>query len=455
MNFEFSYPDIVKQCNTMAYLNIVSFCLLSGCGSIEMPAEQELSQIYKLLGGAKSSKMPKNIAFMSSLYKKCTPIYANVPETPYDFKGFRWVNKKMKRIVEPNVLAHSISTMTALIPVILNEEIQLDNKEFIAYCLGICSMKQAHFLVDFLKLGDFYYSGEDTGDNANGEYSIVINNENPDLKTQFYAAEALSAVITLLGQNEIYKRDLMPKLEKCLQVLMIICENVVENINDISSRDLSAICLSLLSMLKHSDLYKAIIYNTANAIGFELCERLSRSGDISRNISDDSFSSFVTLCNCMNCLVKLYGFNAISRYEAAYLKLYDRIDSYWDNNSGLFICTDKSKQKYSFKDVSAILSALRAFRSFLTDPDLFVHVDRQLSAFYSSSIISSKLFSNQFYPILQELKLELHNLGSSQKNAAPVFAEHFEVKVDKKKYYCESEVFQAEEVLLGCKYLLY
>ena len=58
MIFEFSYPDIIKQCNTMAYLNVISFCMLSGCGSIEMPDEQELSQIYKLLKGASSGKMP-------------------------------------------------------------------------------------------------------------------------------------------------------------------------------------------------------------------------------------------------------------------------------------------------------------------------------------------------------------------------------------------------------------
>lgn len=455
MNFEFSYPDIVKQCNTMAYLNVISFCLLSGCGSIEMPNEQELSQIYKLLKSTNSSKMPKNIAFMSSLYKKCIPAYAVIPETPYDFKGFRWATKKMKRLVEPNVLAHSISTMTALIPVILNEEIKLDNKEFIAYCLGVSSIKQTRFLVDFLKFGDFYYSGEDTGDNAYSEYSIVINNENPDIRTQFYVAEALSSVISLLKQSELYSREPISKLEKCLEVLPVICENVLENINDISSRDLSVICLSLLSTLKHCDMHKEIAYNTASTIGFELCERLARTGDISRNMSDDSYSSFATLCNCMNCLINLNEVNGINIYEDAYLKLYDRIDSYWDSSSGLFITSDKSKQKYSFKDTSTVYAALRALRGCLTDPNLYMHVDRQLSAFYSSAIISSKLLNNQFYPILQEGKMELRNLGSSQKDTAPVFGQYFQVKINKKKYYCEPQVFQAEEILLGCKYLLY
>ncbi len=156
MIFEFSYPDIIKQCNTMTYLNVISFCLLSGCGSIEMPDEQELSHIYKLLKGAGSIRMPKNITFMSSLYKRCIPIYAAIPEASYDFKSFRWLEKKMKKSVEPNVLAHSICSMTALIPIIQNGEIQMENKEFIAYCLGVNSIKQARFLIDYLKLGDFY-----------------------------------------------------------------------------------------------------------------------------------------------------------------------------------------------------------------------------------------------------------------------------------------------------------
>ncbi|MCM1566406.1 MAG: hypothetical protein NC238_10785 [Dehalobacter sp.] len=455
MNFEFSYPDIVKQCNAMAYLNVISFCLLSGCGNIEMPDEQELGQIYKLLKGTASKKMPKNIAFMSSLYKKCIPTYVVIPETPYDFKSFYWVSKKTKRIIEPNVLAYSINTMLALIPVILDEKFQLDNKEFIAYCLGLNSLKQARFLVDFLKLGDFYYTGEDTGDNAYGEYRIVTNSENPDIRTQFFATEALSSVLEMTGHNELCPRDQICKLENCLGILPILCENVIENINDISSRDLSIICLSLLSTLKHTEIHKKTTYTTVNTIGFELCERLVQSGDITRNISDDNFSSFVTLCNCMSCLIKLHEINEIIIYQTSYLKLYDRIDSYWDSNSGLFLTSNKKKQKYSFKEVSAVLAALRSLRSCLTDAELFMHVDKQLSSFYSSAFVNSKLFNNQSYPILQDSKQELHNLGSSQKNTAPVFTECFEVKAEKKKYYCKSDVFHAEEILLGCKYLLY
>lgn len=455
MNFEFSYPDIKKQCISMAYLNIISFCLLSGCGNIEMPHEQELNHIYKLLKGTEKSKMPKNIAFMSSLYKRCMPTYAIAPSTPYDFKGFYWISKKIKKEIEPDVLAYSIICMTALITAVMNEELKLDKKDFLAYCLGVSSIKQACFLSDFLKLGDFFYSGEDTGDSAYGEYSIVINTENPDLRTQFYAVEAISSVTQQLYKNDLFSREPLSRLEKCLDVLPVICENVVENINSISSRDLSLICLSLLKTLEHCDMHRHIAYSTVNTIGCELCERLEKTGDISRNISDDSFSSFITLCNCMSCLIRLHSINAMDLYHNCYLKLYDRIDSYWDDSSGLFITTSKKKQKSNFKDISAVIAALGKLRCTLEDPDLFMHVDKQLSSFYSSAIIKSKLFNNQFYPILQENKIELHNLGSSVKSNAPVFSEYFEVKPDKKKYYCEPDIFQSVEILAGCRYLLY
>jgi hypothetical protein len=300
--------------------------------------------------------------------------------------------------------------------------------------LGVSSLKQAHFLVDFLKLGDFYYSGIDTGDNSYGEYSISINNENPDIRTQFYVVEALASALKISEQSELYPNEAASKFEKALGVLPLICENVTENINSMSSRDLSTICLSLLNTYKITRLDKEIAYKTVNAIGFELCERLARTGDISRNMSDDSSSSFITICNCMHCLLKLNGVNNLRVFEKAYLKLYDRIDSYWSIENGL--------------------ASLRALRISLTDPDLYMHVDRQLSSFYSSSFVSSKLFNNQFYPILQENKLELHTLGSSVKDTAPVFSDFFEVKVNKKKYYSEPDVFEAEEILLGCRYLL-
>lgn len=454
MNFDFSYPDIINQCNSMVYLNVISFCLLSGCGNIEMPQEDELSMIYKLLKGTKDSSMPKNIVFMSSLYKKAMPAYEKIPESFYDFRDFHWNRKKIKRVIEPDTLSHSIYCMTALIPIALGSDFKLDNKEFIAYCLGINSIKQANFLIDFLRVGDFYYEGEDTGDNSYGEYRIVINTEKPDLKTQFLAAEALSSVIKLADTCNNYSRSSIDKYEKGLNVLPIMCENVIDGISDISSRDLSTICLSLLIIHKNTSLFRDIVYNTINYIGLELCERILSGGDISRSAADCENSSLTTLCSCMNCLIRLHQLNCIDEYLKAYMKLYDRIDSYWNSNIGLFITTGKSKQRLSIKDLGCIMSALKAFRNVQTDPDLFMHSDRQLSSFYNSAVINSKIFNSQFYPILQQDKMELPGFGTAKKNAAPVFSKFFEIKISKRKYYCEPDVFHAENVLLGCKYLL-
>lgn len=439
----------------MAYLNVISFCLLSGCGNIELPDERELSQVYRLLKGTDSKKSPKNIAFMASLYKRCMPVYAAAPTSPYDFKGFYWSDKKLKKDVEPDVLAFSVICMTTLAAAILDGEIKPENKDFIAYCLGVSSIKQVSFLSDFLRFGDFFYTGKDNSDSVYGECSISIDSENPDLRTQFHVVEAVSSLINLLSREDIYPKDQLPKLEKCIGILPVICENVIENINSISSRDLSHICLSLLKTLEYNERYRQTVYTTANKIGCELCERMERSGDISRNISDDSSSSFVTLCNTMSCLARLHDINPVALYSNGCLRLYDRIDSYWDEGSGLFITLERKKQKYTFKDIAAILCALDCLRCSLTEPDLFMHTDKQLSAFYGAAIIKSKLFNGQFYPILQENKMELHNLTASYKTNAPVFSGCFEVKPGKNKYSCESGSFEAQEILAGCRYLLY
>lgn len=439
----------------MAYLNVISFCLLSGCGNIELPDEHELSQVYRLLKGTESKKNPKNIAFMASLYKKCMPVYAAAPTSPYDFKGFYWSDKKLKKDIEPDVLAFSVICMTTLAAAILEGEIRPDKKEFIAYCLGVSSIKQVCFLADFLSFGDFFYSGKDNSDSAYGECIVSINSENPDLRAQFHVVEAASALMSLLARDDIFPKDHIPKLEKCIGILPVICENVIENMNNMSSRDLSLICLSLIKTLEYNDKYRQVAYTTANKIGCELCERMERSGDISRNISDDNSSSFITLCNSMSCLARLHDINPITLYSDGCQRLYDRIDSYWDEGSGLFITSKRKKQKYTFKDTAAVLCALDSLRCSLTDPDLFMHADRQLSSFYGSAIIKSKLFNGQFYPILQENKMELHNLAASYKTNAPVFSGSFEVKPDKNKYSCESGGYDAQEILSGCRYLLY
>ena len=454
MIFDFSYPDIISQCNSIAYLNVMSFCLLSGCGNIEMPNDHELSIIYKLLKNTEDSKMPKNITFLSSLYKRALPVYEKIPESFYDFREFRWNSKKVNKEISVNILSYSICCMTALIPIILSNDFKLENKEFISYCLGINSIKQANFLIDFLRLDDFYYNGKDIGDNPYGEYKILINTENPSLKTQFLAAEALSSVLKLINSNSIYDCYPISKYEKGMALIPIICDNVMDSINRISSRELSTICLSLFSIYNNTTLFSKEVYNTLNCIALELCERVQSGGDIARSSDDTENSSFNTLCKCLNCLVRLHEINSLNEYERSYMKLYDRIDSYWDNNIGLFITTSKNKQRFSIKDICCILSALKAFRNAQTDPDLFMHSDRQLSAFYSSAVINSKIFNNQFYPILQHEKTELPGIGTADKNTAPVFSKFFQIKINKRKYYCEPDVFQAEYVLLGCKYLL-
>ncbi len=455
MNYDFSYSDIVKQCDAMVFLNLISFTLLSGCGNIEMPQEEELTRIYELLKGTPDEKMPKNIMFMSSLYQRCLPEYTGMPDSPYDFSCFHWSGKKQKREIHPDTLSHSIFTAAAMIPKIRSGELKLDNPDFIAYCLAANAAKQAHFLMAFLKNGEFYYPGKDTGSNAYGEYCIDRLPEEPDLKTQFSVMEAFSSLNELGEKNPEYGSGVQDLLKRELELIPMLCDNLIEGVTEISSRDLAVIGLSLNQMHRSCGNHRSILFTALTTIGCELHERLFSSGDIGRSMWDHEASSFSTLCNCLNLFIRLYELTGMDQYHRSVFLIYDRIDSFWDPQIGLFVPSNRNKQRYSIKDIGFTTAALKALRSSLTDPDLFMYADRQFSEFYSSAFINSKIFNCQLHPILQQGKLEQQLLGSSAKNAAPVFSKSFEVKVNKKKYYCEPDIFQAEYVLLGCKYLMY
>ncbi|MFZ5352531.1 MAG: hypothetical protein ACOZCL_07345 [Bacillota bacterium] len=454
MVLDFNYQDIVDQCNAMVYLNTVSYCMLSGCGNIELPQENELEKMYALMGDIDEHKKPGNIFFMSSLYKRCMPVYSQYPETAFDFNSFQWIHKKARKIVKPDIMSYSIYCLSLLSKKIRDGEISIEHKDFMEYCLLNTAMKQAQFCRQFLKIGDLYYSGEDISDNSYGEYQIEINPDDASLLPQLFMLEAFSMLIKCARDRDFFSIASIQGLEGEFKLIPALCNNITENINMIKSRDLSLAGLSLINLYKSSEDYKHILYDTSNMIGCELNERLYTNGDIGRNIIDRECSSFITLCNSLRFFVKLHEINPMDFYSSAIAKIYDRIDSFWNDNMGLFININEKKVKYTIKDIGYVFAALKALRDHFKESELCLYVEKQLSGFYRAALVNSKIFNNQAYPILQNDRLELHTLGTLDKKMAPVFMKEFEIKINKKKYYCQSGIMRPEYVMCGCKQLL-
>ncbi len=454
MILDFSYQDIVDQSNYMVYLNVISYCMLSGCGNIDLPQDNELDKIYAFLKDVPDDKKPINIFFMTSLYKRCMPVYAHTPENPYDFTSFQWTHKKMRKVIKPDILSYSIFCLASLAKKINSNELPIDNNTFIHFCLLTNAIRQVNFCRQYLKMGDLFYSGVDIGDNSYGEYYIEINPDEASIISQYQVLDAFSEVLSHENLTDYCSSSNIEGMASEFNTLPILCQNMVENINMIKSRELSIAALSIINIHNNVDIHRKNLYDTMNIIGCEICERLYENGDIARNVIDREGSSFLTLCNCMNFLTRLHSINELDMYKTAVNKIYDRIDSFWNGNMCLFLRIEEKKVKYTFKDIGCVIAALKAYRTFTTDTELLKYIDKQLSSFYRSSIINSKIFNNQAFPILQDNKLELHNLGSLNKDSAPIFSKEFETKVNKKKYYCQSEIFSPEYILSGCKSLL-
>lgn len=454
MLLDFNYKDIINQCNTMCYLNVLSYSVLSGCGNIQFPNDIESSKIKSFMEKLKEDVKVKNIFFMPSIYRQCTPIYSHVPTTFYDFTEFQWVRKKTKKIIKPCILAYSIYCLSRLSQKISNEEISVENKNLIYYCLLNNAIKQTEFMRQYLKIGDLYYGGEDMGDDSYSEYNIELNPDDADILSQFLVIESFMELYNNVIASDYFESTSLNDIETEFNIIPTLCDNVISNLNIMKSRHISLICLSLVNIYKSSTVYKDVIYDTLNIIGCELKERMHDNGDISRSILDREASSFTTMCNCMNCFHKLYAVNNLDTYKQAGDRLYVRINSFWNNTIGLFIKSDVKKASYSIKDIAYIINSLNSRKNSSNDLLTQQKLEKQISSFYRSAIINSKIFSSQLYPILQTIKMDLHNFGSMNKNVPPVFLKSFDIKISKRKYYTNVDIYKPDYVLCACKHLL-
>ena len=446
--------DIINQSNNMAYLNVMSFSVLSGCGNIDLPDDNELHYVYKLLKNVEKSKMPANIFFMSSLYKRCIPLYAAKPESAYDFFSYLWGEKNRKRTILPEILSYSISCLCMLSEKVKRSEIVVDNPEFIRYLLITNAIKQMKFIVRHLKEGELYYPAKDVSDNLYSEIKLELDMENTSLMRQLSVLRCASDILSIPDLSNLCDKRCIDELNKTFELFPIVCENIYMTIDSIASRDLALICLDLIGFFKKGSSHLRDSYDMMNVVGLELTERVHRSGDIARNFNNDDNSSLVTLFNCLKCFTELYDLTGIVKYQNSSICVYDRIDSYWDPELCLFISTDKNKQKYSIKDIAQVLASLKTFRNNLYDPDMFMHVDGQLCSFFQAAFLDSRIINSQIYPILQGDKINLTKCNIKNKGYAPVFTKYFEIKISKRKYYCEADVFDPEYALYACRSVL-
>ncbi len=454
MVLDFNYQDIVEQCDTMVYLNTLSYCLLSGCGNIELPSENEMEKLYSCLCDMDEHSKPSNVFFMTSLYKRCMPYYAQPPESPYDFSSFQWMHKKMRKIIKPEIMSYSIFCLSLLAKKVSTGEIKPENKRFLHFCLLNAAMKQALFCKQYLKIGDLYYNAEDVSSNSYGEYQIEINPNEPKLTAQLQLLEAYAALLSNEELSEHYSPSTISSIEGEFKLLSVICQNITDNINLINSRELSLIGISIYNIHKRIPEQNEITYDALNIIGCELFERLYSNGDIARSIIDREPSSLITLCNCLRYFALLCNINELEMYKKAVHKLYDRVDSFWNDNMGLFVNVNEKKARYTIKDIGYVFASLKALKNYLKDDELLIYVEKQLSNFYRAAIVNSKIFNNQAFPILQNNKLELHTLGTGDRKMPPIFLCEFEIKLNRKKYYSRPGIMKPEYVLCGCKHLI-
>jgi hypothetical protein len=446
--------DIKRQINSLVYLNLMSYSVLSGCGNCSMPALKDIEEIDYILDAVPRDKRPYNIYFANSLYKKCMPQYQVAVEDPYNFNNFKWKSKKSKKIIDIDVMANSIIGCCSLIERLLTFELHVENPNFIIYILQKTALNQAIFIDRYLKVGNVFYNGEDVTEGDGKEFHIQISSDNPDRASQLAVFHAISALVQISNYGLPFFHSHVEELFEDLNALPSFLTNSIDSIEESSTKELSQIGLHLVEIYKKSGCYTDIIHKFLHKIAKELCQRTKSNGKVLRNKGSEEISSPGTTANSLNLLSQLsYMFSSKSCNETCNI-IYQDILTTWDEKGRVFKTRDSNKQSYSIKDLASIIAALFSYSRILQDANQYDNLAKQVASFTETSILKSSIFNNQCNPILQLNKMKLYDSQESDKSWAPVFNKAFEYKLSKNKYYCDADVFRADYVIPACAMLL-
>lgn len=432
----------------------MSYSVLSGCGNCSSPGRKDVKEMDSILEALPLDKRPHNIYFTDSLYKKCMPQYQVDIENPYNFDNFKWTSKKSKKIIDIEVMANSIISCCNLIERLLTFDLQLENPNFIIYILYKTAINQAIFINKYLKIGNVFYNGEDVAEVDIKELHIQIASDNPSRISQFAVFHAISALIEISNYDLQFFNYPIEELSENLNILPGLLANSTENIEESSTKELSQIGLHLTEIYKKSGCSIDIIHKFLHKITKELCQRTKSNGKVQRYKDSEEISSPSTTANCLNLLSQLaYMFSSKSSYEASH-HIYQDILGTWDEKSRIFKIKSSNKQRYSIRDLAAIIAALFSYSRILQDTNQKEDLEKQIISFTETTLLKSYLFNGQSSPILQQNKMKLYDSLESEKRWAPVFNKAFEYKLSKNKYYCDADIFRADYVIPACAMML-
>jgi hypothetical protein len=459
---ENSAVDIKRKINSMIYLNVLSYSVLSGCGNVSMLRSAENDDINDLLVDIPTGQRPFNIFITKSLYKKGLPQYVQVVDNPYDFSSYKWVNDKQKKQIEIDVMASSIIASCNLIERILTFDLELENPDFVVYILFKTAMKQAKFILKYQKVGNKYYNVEDLSAGPEDREHIEITSNNPKPHTQFAVMHAFSSLAQLGSYNIRYLNydnyDISAELDSLPKLLV----SFMEQIDHYSTKELSLIGLHLTDMQINSQYCKDAITKALKMLAKELCNRVNHEGGLADtrrsdidtiDTTEESTSPF-TLISSLNLLSQLtYILSSKSCNEASH-KLYKQLSPSWDKEGKIFRLKDSNKQSYKIKLIAAIIGALYSFSKIEHPHEKSLEINIQIAYFVETALVKSRIFNGQCYPILQSSKVEAVNDVDSEIPWAPVFNKAFEYKISKRKFYSEADVFRADDIMPACVVML-
>ncbi len=268
-------------------------------------------------------------------------------------------------------------------------------EKFIGMLLLDLAVNQATFCHNHLKNHDGLFIEKEHDPSNSNEFNLGEKTKGVDWEDQAYMILSYSTLWETLN-NPKYERYFDSTRANTFKnyalELLSILENYESEIIKLDTANLSSFISSITESL-------SILDRERKHLGFvlSLCDELygrqKKKGFMISHSSTNKTASLASHFKSMEALINGFQYTNFDIFLNASEKVYNNLDSIWDDNIGLFNIDGRDNIRYSSKSISYVLRALNKLLRTTTSSKIKESINNQLTDFFDSSINGTGLQS--------------------------------------------------------------
>lgn len=404
-DLNFASNEIYKQSLRYSLYNILSLVLFSNLGIHHKSSKKILKSLYQKLSIEASKEkiydfIDKSNAVLA-IYSEGIPVFSkeSLRNKSSNLSIIGLATDEYNPVIEPKTQGLLILNELYLSNYLYNADPTKNNllssqgQDFLSTALINLSLNQLEFCLGYLTDSKDFFVKKQNLSKERVELSTIENFGSIDWEDQIYMVWSLMELYNTLMKTDYRKYSFKENpnyfKRQGLHLLNIIT-HFEKEILKIDTHELSNILVALVSTLNILDeklYYKSFILSLCD----ELYSRLFNGGYILSEINSHKSATLATHFKAIEALTKGFQFTGYENFLLGAEKIYNKLNTAWDDDLGLFKIHRKKPIKYSSKLISYIIKGLGSLivssESLKTKKELI----NQLLVFLNSSMNNTHL----------------------------------------------------------------